>query len=96
MTDLSQVSEIDILGCRVKTRPGDSDNDIADSVVRMVQKEVLELQKARPQLKSTDVAVLVALKIATEKVKMEQDFKSVILKIESSVESALSPMQSPS
>lgn len=96
MTDLSQVSEIEILGCRVKTRAGDSDNDIAESVIRLVQKEVLVLQKARPQLKSADVAVLVALKIATEKVKMEQDFKSVILKIESSVENALSPMQSPS
>ena len=96
MTDLSQVSEIDILGCRVKTRSEDSDKDIAESVIRLVQKEVTELQKARPQLKPADVAVLVALKIATEKVKMEQDFKSVILKIESSVESALSPMQSPS
>lgn len=96
MTDLSQVSEIEILGCRVKTRAEDSDNDIAESVIRLVQKEVLELQKARPQLKPADVAVLVALKIATEKVKMEQDFKSVILKIESSVENALSPMQSPS
>ena len=96
MTDLSQVSEIDILGCRVKTRPEDSDKDIAESVIQLVQKEVTELQKARPQLKPADVAVLVALKIATEKVKMEQDFKSVILKIESSVESALSPMQSPS
>ena len=96
MADISQVNEIEILGCRVKTRPEDSDKDIADSVIRLVQKEVSELQKARPQLKSVDVAVLVALKIATEKVKMEQDFKSVILKIESSVESALSPMQSPS
>jgi len=96
MTDMSQVNEIDILGCRVKTRPEDNDKDIAESVIRLVQREINELQKARPQLKSTDVAVLVALKIATEKVKMEQDFKSEILKIESSLESALSPMQSPS
>jgi len=80
----------------VKTRPEDNDKDIAESVIRLVQREINELQKARPQLKSTDVAVLVALKIATEKVKMEQDFKSEILKIESSLESALSPMQSPS
>lgn len=96
MTDRGQENEVEILGCRVKTRPEDSDREIAQTVIAQVQNEVAELLKARPSMRQTDVAVLVALKMATEKVKLEQEFKTAVLRLEGSVEQAMSQLQNRS
>ena len=89
MTDIGQVTDVDILGCQVKLRPNDSDRDVAQAVIKLVSKEVVDLQKARPNLRETDVAVLVALKMATDKVKLENEFKETVLKLERSLEHAV-------
>jgi cell division protein ZapA (FtsZ GTPase activity inhibitor) len=96
MTDRGQENEVEILGCRVKTRPEDDDREIAQTVIAQVQNEVAELLKARPSMRQTDVAVLVALKMATEKVKLEQEFKTAVLRLEGSVEQAMSQLQNRS
>jgi cell division protein ZapA (FtsZ GTPase activity inhibitor) len=96
MTDLSQEIDVEILGCRIKTRPEDNERDVARAVVQLVQKEVAELKKSRPEMRSTDVAVLVALKMATEKVKLEQEFKTTVLRLEGSMEQAMSQLQQQS
>lgn len=93
MTDVGQVAEVDILGCQVKLRPNDNDRDVALAVIKQVSKEVAELQKARPNLRETDVAVLVALKMATDKVKLENEYKETVLKLESSLELAAKRLQ---
>jgi cell division protein ZapA (FtsZ GTPase activity inhibitor) len=95
MTDSSQENDFEILGCRVKMRPEDSERDTARSVIRFVETEIAALKSARPQLSSTDVAVLVALKIATDKVKMESEFQSAILKLEGTLNKALAQLQEP-
>jgi cell division protein ZapA (FtsZ GTPase activity inhibitor) len=96
MTDLSQEIDVEVLGCRIKIRPEDNERDVARAVVQLVQKEVAELKKARPEMRSTDVAVLVALKMATEKVKLEQEFKTTVLRLEGSMEQAMSQLQQQS
>ncbi|HLW57337.1 MAG TPA: cell division protein ZapA, partial [Bacteriovoracaceae bacterium] len=63
---MSQEVEFNVLGCRVKVRPDQEDSHIAKAVVDLVNSEIMELKSARPSLKDTDVAVLVALKMATE------------------------------
>jgi hypothetical protein len=40
-------------------------------------------------LKDTDVAVLVALKIATDKLQLEDEYKGNVLKLENALEKAL-------
>lgn len=85
----SQEKEFSVLGCKVKYRPEQNDSHNAKAVIDLVLSEIQDLKTKRPMLKDTDVAVLVALKIATEKMQLEDEYKSNILKLESSLESAL-------
>lgn len=93
MTIKGQENDYEILGCRIKTSSDDNDREVAQTVILLVQNEVAELQKARPSMRSTDVAVLVALKMATEKVKLENEYKNTVLSLESSMEQALTQLQ---
>lgn len=86
---MSQEVEFNVLGCRVKVQPDQEDSHIARSVVEFVNAEVMQLRRARPSLKDTDVAVLVALKIATENKHLEEEYKNSILKLEQSLAKAL-------
>ena len=85
----SQDMEFNVLGCKVKLRPEQNDSDTARAVVDLVMKEIQDLKTARPGLRDTDVAVLVALKMATEKTQIEDEYKKNIFKLEESLESAL-------
>lgn len=85
----SQEKEFNVLGCKVKYRPEQNDSHIAKAVIDLVMSEIQDLKTKRPLLKDTDVAVLVALKIATEKMQLEDEYKTNILKLETSLESAL-------
>jgi cell division protein ZapA len=85
----SQEKEFNVLGCKVKYRPEQNDSENPRTVIELVLREVEELKLARPLLRDTDVAVLVALKMATEKMKLENEYKLNILKLELSLESAL-------
>lgn len=89
MTKMSQEEEFNVLGCKVKLRPEQNDIHIAKAVIDLVDAEVQQLKISRPMLRDTDVAVLVALKMATEKMQLEDEYKNNILKLEKSLESAL-------
>ena len=88
----SQEVEFSVLGCKVKYRPEQTDSHIAKAVIDLVHAECQQLKSARPMLRDTDVAVLVALKIATEKMQLEDEYKQNIFKLEASLESALSAL----
>jgi cell division protein ZapA len=85
----SQEKEFNVLGCKVKYRPLQNDSQNAKAVIELVLREIEELKSKRPMLRDTDVAVLVALKLATEKIELEDEYKSNILKLEESLEMAL-------
>lgn len=85
----SQEQEFNVLGCKVKYRPEQNDSHRAKAVIDLVVQEIEELKSKRPMLRDTDVAVLVALKIATDKIELEGEYKNNILKLEESLESAL-------
>ena len=85
----SQEVEFSVLGCKVKYRPEQNDSHIAKAVIDLVLSEVQQLKTTRPQLKDTDVAVLVALKIATEKLQLEDEYKGNVLKLEGALVKAL-------
>lgn len=86
---MSQDIEFNVLGCKVRYRPEQDDSHIAKSVIERVRSEVEQLKESRPSLRDTDVAVLVALKMTTEKYQLEDEYKMNILKLEESLESAL-------
>ena len=85
----SQELEFNVLGCKVKLKPEQNDGDIAKAVIDRLMAEIQQLKMSRPGLRDTDVAVLVALKIATEKVQLEDEYKNNIFKLEESLETAL-------
>jgi len=85
----SQEKEFDVLGCKVKYRPTLNDSHNAKAVIDLVLSEIQELKNKRPMLRDTDVAVLVALKLATEKLELEDEYKTNILKLEESLETVL-------
>jgi cell division protein ZapA (FtsZ GTPase activity inhibitor) len=81
--------EFNILGCKVKLTPVKDENQNAEDVIRLVLDEIQNLKNKRPMLRDTDVAVLVALKLATEKLEMEREYKTSILSLEKSLEAAV-------
>ena len=85
----SQEQEFNVLGCKVKYRPEQNDSQQAKVVIESVLREIEELKTKRPLLRDTDVAVLVALKLATDKMQLEGEYKNTILKLEQSLETAL-------
>lgn len=85
----SQEQEFNVLGCKVKYRPEQNDSENAKAVIEMVLREVEELKSKRPSLRDTDVAVLVSLKLATDKLQLEEEYRANILKLEESLETAL-------
>ena len=85
----SQEQEFDVLGCKVTYKPERNDSHIAKAVIELVLREIEDLRIKRPKLRDTDVAVLVALKLATEKLHLEDEYKANILKLEESLEMAL-------
>ena len=91
---MSQDIEYNVLGCKVrvradKARPDQTESNNAKAVVELINAEIQQLKSARPQLRDTDVAVLVALKMATEKLQLEDEYKQNILRLEESLETAL-------
>lgn len=87
----SQEIEFNVLGCKVKVQPN-QDGGKARAVIEFISEEIEQLKLKRPMLRDTDVAVLVALKIATERVELEDEYKNNIFKLEESLESALSAL----
>lgn len=89
MTQMSQDTEYNVLGCKVRVRPDQNDSHNAKAVVDLINAEIKQLKINRPQLRDTDIAVLVALKVATEKMQLEDEYKQNIFKLEESLETAL-------
>ncbi len=92
----SQEMEFNVLGCKVKYKPEQNDSEMARAVIDLVMDEVQQLKANRPGLRDTDVSVLVALKMATEKLQIEDEYKKSIFKLEESLETALMSMGSQS
>jgi cell division protein ZapA (FtsZ GTPase activity inhibitor) len=89
MTQMSQDVDFNVLGCKVRLKSDQNDSLNAQAVIDLVNAEIQLLKTTRPQLRDTDVAVLVALKIATEKKQLEDEYKQTILKLEQSLDKAL-------
>lgn len=85
----SQEVEFNVLGCKVKVKPEQNDSHKARAVIDQVMVEIQNLKMQRPGLRDTDVAVLVALKMATEKMQIEDEYKTNIFKLEESLETAM-------
>jgi cell division protein ZapA (FtsZ GTPase activity inhibitor) len=89
MTSNKDGLEYNILGCKVRLKADPSGNASATNAVEMVMDEIAKLRKINPNLKDTEVAVLVALNFASSKYFLEQEFKGNISELKASVKKAL-------
>jgi hypothetical protein len=87
--------EFEILGLKLKFKPGPSQEDTpstvtAGEVVEYIQSEIIEVQKqSKKQLDATQIAILVALKSASEKLEMERGFATKLKSLEKTATDAL-------
>jgi cell division protein ZapA (FtsZ GTPase activity inhibitor) len=79
MTNEFKGFEYNILGCPIRLKDGESDFETARLAVEMVNKEIESLKLKSPNLSNTDIAVLTALKLASDKVHVDDEFKTSLL-----------------
>jgi cell division protein ZapA (FtsZ GTPase activity inhibitor) len=93
MTEIRQEFEIEILGCRVKYKPTQEDCEVARLAADLILKQIQDLKFQKPGLKDTDLAVLIALKVMTEKLQFEKDCREMMDKTEASLKNILDQVQ---
>jgi cell division protein ZapA (FtsZ GTPase activity inhibitor) len=81
--------DVDILGCQIRLTPHEEEREIAQKVLSEVHSAISAVRLKKPSLTSVEVAVLVALQFASEKVKMEEDFKGSLDFFETSLVKAM-------
>jgi hypothetical protein len=90
MESIGKDLEFDVLGYRVKLKPdADGSNDSAEKIVDLVRSEAFKIQEHAPGLDKGQVAILVALKLASEKISLEDDFKENLEQLQLSARDAL-------
>jgi len=90
MNSLREIKEFDVLGYKIKLKPDESSNDVAPAdVVNYIMHEAEGLLEAQPQLDKGQAAILVALKIASEKLNLEREFRDNVEKMRSTASDAL-------
>ncbi len=81
--------EFEVLGCRVKFNPVVDGGLSPTKVIELVNKEAQVIRASAPNRSDAEIAVLVALKLASEKIAIETEYKDNLNKLENSVSDAL-------
>jgi cell division protein ZapA (FtsZ GTPase activity inhibitor) len=89
MTVNNKGLEFNILGSQVRLSAQESDDSRAKAAIELVQKEVETMKNQNSRLKDTDIAVLVALKMATQKLEVESDFQTSVGSLKQGINEAL-------
>ena len=88
--------EHDILGMKISVQKEEEQRSTVSSarVIEFVQNEVDKLKEQYPQLDNTELAVLLAMNFARERLEIEEEFRGEIEDIESSTKKALENIES--
>jgi cell division protein ZapA (FtsZ GTPase activity inhibitor) len=89
MTVHNEGFEYNILGCSVRIKPDETERDNALKAIETVNTEIEKLRRANSKLSDLDVAVLVSLKLASEKQDVEQEYKENVFSLKSGINEAL-------
>lgn len=88
--------EHDILGMKINVRPeAEQESKVTSArVIEFVQTEVDKLTEQYPHLDNSQLAVLLAMNFARERLEIEEDFRANIEEIERSTREALENIES--
>lgn len=89
MTVQREGLEYNILGCNVRIKPEEADQDNAKSAIELVLSEIEQLRNSNSKLKDLDLAVLAALKIASAHNNLEAEYKDNVFALRSGITDAL-------
>lgn len=86
--------EYDVLGCRVKlAATGKEAQFSADDVVLQVREEAEVILRKNPNLSKAQVAVLVALKLAADKMTIDHEFKESVDEFQATARGAIEQIE---
>jgi cell division protein ZapA (FtsZ GTPase activity inhibitor) len=89
MTVKNEGLEYNILGCPIRMKADEGDSSSAQRAVDLVNKEIEQLRSQNPGLKDVETAVLIALKLASEKIDIEGEYKENVFALRSGINDAL-------
>jgi cell division protein ZapA len=85
-----EVKEYNVLGHNIRLKESNDEDTVSpDEVVNFVNGEINAIKQSAPNLADSQVAVLVALKLAQEKLSLERDFKHNINSLQKTAREAL-------
>ena len=85
-----EVKEYNVLGHNIRLKESDDKDTVSpDEVVSFVNGEIDAIKQSAPNLADSQVAVLVALKLAQEKLSLEKDFKHNMNSLQQTAREAL-------
>ncbi|MFZ8932685.1 MAG: cell division protein ZapA [Bacteriovoracaceae bacterium] len=94
MDQLRESQEFEVLGFNVRFKAGDDDNsNRARDIVEFVSKEAVKIKEAYPGLDNGQVAVLLALKMANDNMKLSMEYQSSISELQKSALDALQTIE---
>lgn len=89
MTANNEGLEFNILGCQIRIKPDEARDKQAKRAIDIVTKEIESLKKSNSKLSDLDCAVLTALKVASDKLDVESEYKETALALKSGISDAL-------
>lgn len=89
MTESNEGLEFNILGCQIRIKSDQASHQQARRAVDIVNDEIEQLKRSNSKLKEVDVAVLAALKLATDKLDLEHEYKETTQALKAGINDAL-------
>lgn len=89
MTANNEGLEFNILGCQIRIKPDEARDQQAKRAIDIVNHEIENLKKSSPKLSDLDCAVLTALKIASDKLDVENEYRETTLALKTGINDAL-------
>ena len=89
MTAKNEGLEFNILGCQIRIKQDEARDEQAKQAIDIVNQEIETLKRSNPKIKDMDCAVLAALKLASEKIDVENDYKETAKALKAGITDAL-------
>lgn len=87
--EVNEYKEFEILDQKIRFKPSSADEVQANEIVELVQKEISAITKEGKVFGSSRIALLVALKIAGDKIKLENEYQGNLNNLQGSIDDAI-------
>ena len=90
MNSLREDKEFNVLGYNIRLKEADEGQLITpEEIVELVMREADMIREKSPNLNQGQIAVLVALKVASEKMSLDKEYRDNITRLQSTASDAL-------